>query len=133
MTNKLREQFDEMVVFKDLKGMSFLKTLKLPSFLRDWVLKKFEDEDGNFDTQDLLDFVNKYMPRKEEWISIKERIVTSYEHVKLLTKINVDISIKTARKLSLNLIFGTLLRMSLSKALTHGELLNLGIAHRMIR
>lgn len=95
MTNKLREQFDEMVVFKDLKGMSFLKTLKLPSFLRDWVLKKFEDEDGNFDTQDLLDFVNKYMPRKEEWISIKERIVTSYERVKLLTKINVDISIKT--------------------------------------
>ena len=91
MTNKLREQFDEMVVFKDLKGMSFLKTLKLPSFLRDWVLKKFEDEDGNFDTQDLLDFVNKYMPRKEEWISIKERIVTSYERVKLLTKINVDI------------------------------------------
>ena len=75
--------------------MSFLKTLKLPSFLRDWVLKKFEDEDGNFDTQDLLDFVNKYMPRKEEWISIKERIVTSYERVKLLTKINVDISIKT--------------------------------------
>lgn len=31
----------------------------------------------------LLDFVNKYMPRKEEWISIKERIVTSYERVKL--------------------------------------------------
>lgn len=39
--------------------MSFLKTLKLPSFLRDWVLKKFEDEDGSFDTEELLATVYK--------------------------------------------------------------------------
>ena len=95
MSEKLREHFDEMVVYKDLKEMSFLKTLKLPSFLRDWVLKKFEDYDGNFDTEELFDFVNTYMPRKEDWISIKERIITSFEHVKLLTKIAIDISIKT--------------------------------------
>lgn len=42
--------------------------LKLPSFLRDWVLKKFEDESGSFDTEELLEFVNTYMPRKEDWI-----------------------------------------------------------------
>ena len=95
MSEKLREQFDEMVVYKDLKEMSFLKTLKLPSFLRDWVLKKFQDEEGNFDTDELLDFVNTYMPRKEEWNSIKNRIITDYEHVKLLTRITIDISIKT--------------------------------------
>lgn len=95
MSEKLREQFDEMVVYKDLKEMSFLKTLKLPSFLRDWVLKKFQDEEGNFDTDELLDFVNTYMPRKEEWNSIKNRIITGYEHVKLLTRITIDISVKT--------------------------------------
>ena len=95
MTSKLREHFEEMVVYKDLKEMSFLKTLKLPSFLRDWVLKKFEDEAGSFDTEELLDFVNTYMPRKEDWISIKERIITRFERVKLLTKITIDISIRT--------------------------------------
>ena len=95
MAEKLREHFDEMVVYKDLKEMSFLKTLKLPSFLRDWVLKKFEDDDGKFDTNELLDFVNTYMPRKEEWISIKERIITGFERVKLLTRISIDISVKT--------------------------------------
>lgn len=51
--------------------MSFLKTLKLPSFLRDWVLKQFEDDNGKFDVEDLLSFVNTYMPRKEDWLSIK--------------------------------------------------------------
>mgnify|MGYP000534386498 FL=1 len=95
MSDKLRECFDEMVVYKDLGEMSFLKTLKLPSFLRDWVLKKFEDDDGNFDIRDLLDFVNTYMPRKEDWLSIKNRISKEYERVKLLTRISIDIDIKT--------------------------------------
>ena len=95
MTDKLRECFDEMVVYKDLREMSFLKTLKLPSFLRDWVLKKFEDDDGKFDVEELMEFVNSYMPRKEEWLSIKNRIINEYEHVKLLTRIDIDIDIKT--------------------------------------
>jgi len=95
VTDKLRECFDEMVVYKDLREMSFLKTLKLPSFLRDWVLKKFEDDDGKFDVEELMEFVNSYMPRKEEWLSIKNRIINEYEHVKLLTRIDIDIDIKT--------------------------------------
>ena len=95
MNDKLKECFNEMVVYKDLGEMSFLKTLKLPSFLRDWVLKKFEDDDGHFNVADLLNFVNTFMPRKEEWLSIKNRISKEYERVKLLTKINTDIDIKT--------------------------------------
>lgn len=95
MVDRLRECFDEMVVYKDLKEMSFLKSLKLPSFLRDWVLKKFEDDEGNFDVEEMTDFVNTYMPRKEEWLSIKNRIIKDYEQVKLLTKISIDIDIKT--------------------------------------
>lgn len=95
MEEQLRDCFDAMVVYKDLTEMSFLKTLKLPSFLRDWVLKKFEDDDGKFDVEDLLTFVNTYMPRKEEWLSIKNRISKQYERVKLLTRISIDIDIKT--------------------------------------
>ena len=95
MSDKLRECFDEMAVYKNLDEMSFLKTLKLPSFLRDWVLKQFEDDDGHFDVEDLLNFVNTYMPRKEDWLSIKNRISKEYERVKLLTRIDVDIDIKT--------------------------------------
>ena len=95
MSDKLRDCFEEMAVYKNLGEMSFLKTLKLPSFLRDWVLKQFEDDNGKFDVEDLLGFVNTYMPRKEDWLSIKNRISKEYEHVKLLTRIDVDIDIKT--------------------------------------
>ena len=95
MSEKLRGNFDQMVVYKNLKDMSFLKGLKLPSFLRDWVLKRFEDEDGNFDTNELLEFISIYMPSKDKWMSIKTRIISDYERVKLLTKITIDISVKT--------------------------------------
>ena len=95
MENKLKEYFDEMVVYKDLKESNFLKSLKLPSFLRDWLLKMFEDNEGKYDISELTDFVKTYIPSKTEWIGIKNRIVVENERVKLLTKINVDINITT--------------------------------------
>ena len=49
MIDKLRDCFDEMVVYKDLRKSNFFSALGLPSFLRDWLLKKFADEEGNLD------------------------------------------------------------------------------------
>lgn len=93
MIEKLRECFDEMVVYKDLKKNNFFSALSLPSFLRDWLLKKFEDEDGEFDIEEISEFIRTYLPKKEEWVSIKNRIIVENEHVKILTKISVDIDI----------------------------------------
>lgn len=95
MKEKLKEYFDDMVVFKNLKESNFFKGLKLPSFLRDWLLKMFEDEDGNFDVEELTTFVKSYIPSKLDWIAIKNRIVVENEHVKLLTPVSVDINITT--------------------------------------
>lgn len=93
---KLHDYFDEMVVYKDLKKSNFFKSLSLPAFLRDWVLKKFEDEDGDFDIEEITDFVQTYLPKKEDWdVGIKNRIILEYEHVKILTKIAVNIDIFT--------------------------------------
>lgn len=95
MTEKLRNCFDEMVVYKDLKKSNFFSALSLPSFMRDWLLKKFEDENGQFDSDELVRFVRTYLPRKDDWISIKNRVVIEHERVKFLAKIFVDIDIKT--------------------------------------
>ena len=94
-TEKLRDCFDEMVVYKDLKKTNFFTALSLPSFMRDWLLKKFEDEEGSFDKDDLARFVKKYIPRKDDWNSIKNRIIIEGEHVKFLAKVSVNIDIKT--------------------------------------
>ncbi|MCD7774529.1 MAG: BREX system Lon protease-like protein BrxL [Clostridiales bacterium] len=95
MTDKLRDCFEEMVVYKDLKNNNFVSALGLPSFLRDWLLKKFADDEGNLDMEEITDFVHTYLPNKEEWLKIKDRIIYDNERVQILTKISVDISIKT--------------------------------------
>lgn len=92
---KLRDNFDEMVVYKNLKQTNFFSALSLPSFMRDWLLRKFEDEDGNFDKDELLRFVKKFIPRKDDWNAIKNKIIIEGEHVKFLAKISVNIDIKT--------------------------------------
>jgi len=94
MENKLRECFDDMVVFKDLQKTNFSKDFKLPSFLRDWLLKKFEDENGTFDFNEMTDFIKEFLPQKSDWVALKDRIIIDNEHVKFIAKISVDINIK---------------------------------------
>lgn len=95
MVEKLRDYFEEMVVYKDLKNNNFFSSLGLPAFLRDYLLKTFSDEYGHFDMDEVSAFVKKFIPKKEDWISIKNKIIYENENVQLLTKISVDINIKT--------------------------------------
>ena len=96
MVEKLKIFFDEMVVYKDLKKSNFFSALSLPSFMRDWLLKKFEDEKGQFDSDELLRFVQIYLPRKDDWIAIKNKVIVDRERVKFLAKVSVDIDIRTS-------------------------------------
>ena len=96
MIEKLRNCFDEMVVYKDLKKSNFFSALSLPSFMRDWLLKRFEDENGHFDTDELVSFVRTYLPRKDDWTAIKNQVIIEQDRVKFLAKVSVDIDIKTS-------------------------------------
>ena len=92
---RLKDSFDDMVVYKDLKKSNFIASFKLPSFMRDWVLKRFQDDDGEIDVDAATAFIKEFIPKKEDWNSIKDRVVNYQEHVKFLAKISVDIDIKT--------------------------------------
>ena len=95
---KLRNCFDEMVVYKDLKKQgNVFSALSLPSFMRDWILRKFEDEDGRFDAEKVSRFVHTYLPKKEDWNAIKNRVVIEQETVRFLAKVSIDINIKTGK------------------------------------
>ena len=80
----LSSQTDAQDVVQDV----FVKLLKHRQ-------KKFEDDEGNYDVEEVTEFVKTYMPKKEEWISIKNRIIYENERVKILTKVGIDIDIKT--------------------------------------
>jgi ATP-dependent Lon protease len=95
IADKLREAFAEEVVYKDLKKTNFFSALSLPSFMRDFLLRRFADGEGVFDAEELSAFVREYLPRKEDWLALKSRIITESEHVRVLAKITPEINIRT--------------------------------------
>jgi ATP-dependent Lon protease len=94
MIDILRKCFDEMVVYKDLKKSNFFSSLSLPSFMRDWLLKRFEDENGNFIMDEMANFIKQYLPNRDEWTAIKNSVIYEGNRVKLLAKVASDIGIK---------------------------------------
>jgi ATP-dependent Lon protease len=97
-TAKLREHFADMVVHKDLSQSNFFKALSIPSFLRDWIVKRFQNEDGIFDADSkkaAMEFISTHLPRPKEFKKIVNRIVNDFQQVKLLTRITTNISIHT--------------------------------------
>ena len=84
-----------MAVFKDLTQTNLFKTLGLPSFMRDWLLQRFEDENGAFDADEMQAFVHEFIPKQEDWTRVKDRIVVGFERVKILAKITINIDVVT--------------------------------------
>lgn len=65
LVERLKDNFDEMVVYKDLQRSNFITSFKLPSFMRDWVLKRFEDDDGEIDVEGATEFIREFIPKKK--------------------------------------------------------------------
>ncbi len=95
LLQRFKDAFDAMVVYKDLNQNNFISSFKLPSFMRDFILKNFQDDDGVVDVEGAGDFIRRFIPKKEDWKSIQNRIINNGETVKILAKISVDINIGT--------------------------------------
>ena len=93
--NRLKDAFDTMVVFKDLQQNNFISSFKLPSFMRDYVVKNFQDDDGEVDVEGASEFIRTYIPKKEDWKNLKNRIINNGETIKILAKVCIEINIRT--------------------------------------
>ncbi|MDR0697371.1 MAG: BREX system Lon protease-like protein BrxL [Christensenellaceae bacterium] len=95
LKGKLKNAFSDMIVYKDLKKSNFFSTCNLPSFMRDYLLRKFQNLDYEYDMESIKNFIKKYLPQKDEWDTIKDRLIFDYESIKLLTQIKADIDINS--------------------------------------
>lgn len=61
---KIREQFAQMVIYKDPTVTdSLFAGRNLPSFVKDYILKKFIQEDGSFKRVELSLFLDTVIPK----------------------------------------------------------------------
>ncbi|AGB05210.1 TIGR02688 family protein [Aciduliprofundum sp. MAR08-339] len=93
LDDKIKRIFPEESVFKSPKEYRIFSGYNLPSFVKDWILRKFTDEYGNLDVDALKLFLNAHIAHKES--KIKGTLLNDLKEVTLLARIVVDPDIKS--------------------------------------
>ncbi len=87
------ETFPEESVLKDPERYTAFSGKNLPSFIKDWLIKKFTIEDHDLDTRELNDFLETHIPHKDS--RIKGRLTTDNEEVQILARIVTEPDVKS--------------------------------------
>lgn len=95
MVEKLKKYFPDMVVYKSPQQGRFFSTLSLPSFMRDWLLMKFADENGKINKEEISKYVRRVIPKKEQWEEKKYNMVRNMQSERFLAKVKIEIDIAT--------------------------------------
>ncbi len=97
MENKLRDCFAEMIVYKEPKRSQAFSALSVPSYMRDWIIMRFADEDGEINMDEVTEFMRERIPRREDWEGMLYRMVHLREEISFLAKVsaNTDVTDRT--------------------------------------
>jgi len=95
LQDKIRTFFQEMVVYKDPIQNKFFSSLSIPSYLRDWIVMRFSDDDGKLNLDEVRDYIKNNIPTKNDWELLKSKMINDGQRVKFLAKIRVEIDVRT--------------------------------------
>lgn len=91
IAEKIRQRFSSVAIYKDPASTnSLFAGRNLPSFVKDFILKKYINTDGSVRREELTAFLDKVIPHKQE--TVKERL-NAGEEVKVLTRFIIYIDL----------------------------------------
>jgi ATP-dependent Lon protease len=94
-TEKLQSAFKDTTVYKDPKIIAVFKAASIPSFLRDWILKRKSDLDGKIhDVEALQDYIYDIIPRRDDLLTLQSAARNEGRTKKFLAKIEVQFSVR---------------------------------------
>lgn len=93
---KIEEYFKDMIIKKGSTLDSF-SSLNLPSFIRDWFIKKYQNKDGNIDINLLNEKIKNIYPTKNTWNYFLNKLMVEKQEIKILAKTDFLIDLKTGR------------------------------------
>lgn len=93
---KVREVFADMVVLKDPQRSEYFSNLSIPSYMRDWLVMKFSDDEGVIDYDSVRRYIKRYIPNREDFEQYKFQMVNG-EYVQFLARIRVSVDIKSGK------------------------------------
>ena len=98
LEDKVREVFADMVVLKDPQRSEYFSNLSIPSYMRDWLVMKFSDDDGNVDYDSVRRYIKRYIPNREDFEKFKFQMVNG-ENVQFLARVRVSVDVKSGKTL----------------------------------
>ena len=93
LDEKIKTIFPEESVFKSPGKYGVFSGFTLPSFVKDWLVKKYTDEFGDLDNDGLKIFLNDHLAHKGS--KIKGSLLNDLEDITLLARIVVEPDIKS--------------------------------------
>lgn len=95
MTNlddKIKDIFPEESMLKTPDRYSLFSSVNVPSFIKDWLIKRFSDDRGNVNKDSLYTFIDKHIPTKDS--NIRSKLVNG-ETIQILARILFETDIKS--------------------------------------
>lgn len=99
LESKLKQFFGDMLVYKSSGNAKFFSALSLPSFMRDWLVMRFADDDGRIDTDEISGYVKKVIPKAEQWNNFIIDMLRHGSSERFLAKVKIEID--TGKRLAL--------------------------------
>ena len=93
LSEKIIKVFPEESVFKSSKKYSIFSGYTLPSFVKDWLVKRYTDENGYLDEDSLKVFLSDHLAHKTN--KIKGALINDRKETVLLARIIVEPDIKS--------------------------------------
>jgi ATP-dependent Lon protease len=89
---KIKTFFKDMMVKKG-NTQSLFSTLSIPSFVRDWFLRKYADKNGDVNANFIAQKIKEILPSKNDWSPILDNVMSGTAQ-KFLGRIKASLDIK---------------------------------------
>lgn len=99
LNDKIRACFQDMTVYKRPAQNKYFASLSIPPYLRDWIIMRFADDNGDVNLDEVSEFVKKNIPNKKDWELLKSKMINDSQRIKFLSKIRVEIDVRTGQGL----------------------------------
>lgn len=96
LEDKVRDAFADMVVLKDPQRSEYFSNLSMPSYMRDWLVMKFSDEDGEIDDDGIRRYIKKFIPGKDDFEQFKFQLINGVQ-VQFLARVRVNVDVKSGK------------------------------------
>ena len=92
LDSKIRDIFPEESIYKTPTRYNMFAGVNVPSFIKDWLIKRYSDEQENVDKEALFAFLDRHIPAKDS--DIKSRLIKG-ESIQILVRVIVESDLKT--------------------------------------